>query len=60
MRAVVRRPPPVPALLLGVALWGVFATLAVYVLDSIAQTVGMMSGVMGSASQIDGGRYRLP
>jgi hypothetical protein len=51
--SVTRRPPPVPARLLGVAVWGVFATLAVYVVGGIVQAVGMVSGLMGSASRID-------
>jgi hypothetical protein len=33
--------------------WSVFATLAVYVLGSMAQAVGMLLGLTGSASQID-------
>ena len=34
-------------------MWSVFATLAVYVLGGMAQALGMMLGLMGSASQID-------
>lgn len=51
--SVTHRPPPVSSRLLGVGVWGVFATLAVYVLGSTAQAIGMVSGVSGSGSQID-------
>jgi hypothetical protein len=51
--SVTRRRPPVSPQLLGVGVWGVFATLAVYVLGSMVQAVGMGLGLMGSASQID-------
>jgi hypothetical protein len=43
----------VPVRLLGVAVWGAFATLAVYVLGSIVQAVGLASGLVGDASRID-------
>ena len=48
-----KRPPWPPPGLLGVLVWSVFATLAVYVLGSIAQALGMLLGLSGSASQID-------
>lgn len=51
--SVSRRPPPMSERLLGAAVWGVFATLAVYVAGSSIQAVGMVSGLAGSASQID-------
>jgi len=53
MLSVTRKSPPVPARLLGVMVIGVFATLATYVLGSIVQAVGIVSGVAGSPSQID-------
>lgn len=51
--SVTHRPPPVSSRLLGVGVWGVFATLGVYVLGSTAQALGMVTGVSGSGSQID-------
>jgi hypothetical protein len=36
-----------------VSVWGVFATLSVYVLGSMVQAVAMASGLMGGTSQID-------
>ena len=51
--SVTRRPPFLPPRLLGVLVWSVFATLAVYVLGSMAQALGMVLGLIGSASQID-------
>jgi hypothetical protein len=51
--SVTQRPSVLPPRLLGVLVWSVFATLAVYVLGSIAQALGMMLGLSGSASQID-------
>ncbi len=51
--SVTKRPPLLPPRLLGVLVWSVFATLAVYVLGSIAQALGMLLGLTGSASQID-------
>lgn len=51
--SVSRRPPPVSANLLGVAVWGAFATIAVYFLGSLVQAVGMVSGLTGSVSEID-------
>lgn len=41
-----------PALMTA-ALWGVFATLGVYVLGSLAEAAGMVTGLMGNADQID-------
>ena len=51
--SVTKRPPFLPPWLLGVMVWSVFATLAVYVLGGMAQALGMVLGLMGSASQID-------
>jgi hypothetical protein len=51
--SVTKRPPFLPPRLLGVMVWGVFATLAVYVLGSMAQALGMLLGLRGNASQID-------
>ena len=51
--SVTRGPPPVSVRPLGVGVWGVFATLAVYVLGSMVQAAGMASGLTGSANQID-------
>jgi hypothetical protein len=51
--SVSRRPTPLSATLVGVAVWGVFATLALYVLGSAVQAVGMVSGITGGASEID-------
>lgn len=39
--------------LLGVALWGAFATLAVYNLGSVVEAVGMATGLAGSPADID-------
>jgi hypothetical protein len=50
--SVSRRPSPVPPRLLGVSVWGVFATLAVYVLGSMVQAVAMVAGLMGGTSQM--------
>lgn len=43
--------PPPP--LMTVLVWGCFATLGLYVLGSVAQAVGMVSGLAGTADQID-------
>src|SRR5688500_7814150 len=51
--SVTNRPPLLPPKLLGILVWSVFATLAVYVLGSMAQALGMLLGLTGSASQID-------
>jgi hypothetical protein len=37
----------------GTLLWAAFATLAVYVVGSIAQAVAMLTGVAGDAEQLD-------
>jgi hypothetical protein len=37
-----------------VLLWGAFATLAIYSLGTVAQAVGMATGLAGSPDQIDG------
>src|SRR3712207_7496126 len=41
--SVTKRPPFLPPGLLGVMVWSVFATLAVYVLGGMAQALGMRS-----------------
>jgi hypothetical protein len=51
--SVTKRPPFLPPRFLGVIVWSVFATLAVYVLGSMVQALGMLVGLRGSASQID-------
>src|ERR671916_1516100 len=51
--SVTKRPPFLPPRLLGVMVWSVFATLAVYVLGGMAQALGMVLGLIGSARQID-------
>jgi hypothetical protein len=42
-----------PPRLLGMLVWGVFGTLAVYALGSVAQALGMVLGLTGSADQVD-------
>ena len=39
--------------LVGVSVWAAFATLGVYALGSVAEAVGMASGLTGSIDQID-------
>jgi hypothetical protein len=51
--SVSRRPPPVSTKLLGVAVWGVFATLAVYVVGGVGQAIAMTSGAMSGVDRID-------
>ena len=51
--SVTNRPPLLPPKILGVLVWSVFATLAVYVLGSMVQALGMLLALTGSASQID-------
>jgi hypothetical protein len=51
--SVAKRPRPMPPRLLGTLVWGSFATLAVYALGSVAQALGMVLGLMGSADQVD-------
>lgn len=51
--SIAKRPPLLPPRLLGVMVWSVFATLAVYVLGGMAQALGMLFGLIGSTSQID-------
>jgi hypothetical protein len=51
--SVTKRPPFLHPRLLGVMVWSVFATLTVYVLGGMAQALGMVLGLIGSASQID-------
>jgi hypothetical protein len=51
--SVAKRPPPLAPPVMGLLVWGVFATLAVYFLGGVAQMLGMAFGVMGSAAQID-------
>jgi hypothetical protein len=51
--SVAKRAPFLSPRLLRIMVWAVFATLAVYVLGSLAQALGMLTGLSGSASQID-------
>ncbi len=51
--SVAKRPRLIPPRLLGTLVWGTFATLAVYGLGSVAQALGMVLGVTGSADQVD-------
>ena len=51
--SVANRPPRLAPELVGVMIWSVFATLAVYALGSLAQALGMVSGLTGSADQVD-------
>ncbi|SCL69272.1 DUF3995 domain-containing protein [Micromonospora peucetia] len=51
--SVVERPRVLSPALLGVLLWGAFAMLGVYAVGSVAQAVGMVSGLAGTADQID-------
>jgi hypothetical protein len=51
--SVARRQRLVPPGLLGTFVWGAFATLAMYAVGSVAQALGMVLGVTGSADQID-------
>jgi len=51
--SVARGPRFVPPAIVGVGLWGICATLAVYTLGSVAQAVAMISGLAGSPSQIN-------
>lgn len=44
--------PGMPRRLLGVALWGAFATLGVYGLGSVLQAVGMATGIAGSMQDV--------
>lgn len=39
--------------LMTMLLWGAFATLSLYVLGSVTQAVGMITGLAGTADQID-------
>jgi hypothetical protein len=49
--SVTKRPPFLPPRLLGVIVWSVFATLAVYVLGSMAQALGMMLGLIAARAR---------
>ncbi|MEU9508548.1 hypothetical protein AB0D32_20000 [Micromonospora sp. NPDC048170] len=51
--SVAERPRVLSPALLGVLLWGAFAMLGVYAVGSVAQAVGMVSGLAGTADQID-------
>jgi hypothetical protein len=51
--SVASRPRFLPPAFLGVLLWGAFAMLALYGVGSLAQAIGMASGLTGSADQID-------
>jgi ABC-type Fe3+-siderophore transport system permease subunit len=50
--SVTRRPVGAPRVL-GVAVWGAFATVGVYALGSVVQAIGMVAGLGGSADEID-------
>jgi hypothetical protein len=51
--SVASRPRFLPPAFLGVLLWGAFAMLALYGVGSLAQAIGMASGLTGRADQID-------
>jgi hypothetical protein len=51
--SVARRPRIVSPTVVTVAVWAVFATLGVYTFGSVAQAIGMISGLAGSVDQID-------
>lgn len=51
--SVVNFPKFQPPVLMTVLLWGAFATLGLYALGSVAQAVGMLTGISGTADQID-------
>jgi hypothetical protein len=51
--AVSRTPRYLAPRIVGALLWAAFATLAVYVVGSIAQAVVMLTGVAGDAEQLD-------
>lgn len=53
--ASVRRPSWLPAPVLTVALWGAYSTLALYVMGSLVEAVGMVTGLAGSVDQITRG-----
>jgi hypothetical protein len=50
--SIARRPRFVSPAVVTVLVWGAFATLAVYVLGSMAEAVAIVSGLAGSADQI--------
>lgn len=47
-----KRPTPVPSSVLTALVWGAFALLGVYTLGNLVETVGMATGLVGSADQI--------
>ena len=51
--SVASRPRFLPPPVLGLLLWGAFATLALYGVGSLVQAIGLASGLTGSADQID-------
>jgi hypothetical protein len=51
--SVAHRPGPVRPAVVTVGVWAAFATLAVYVLGSIAEAAGMGLGLVGGADRID-------
>lgn len=51
--SVAKRPKLLPPTLLGLLLWGAFAMLGVYALGSVMQAVGMATGLVGTADQIE-------
>ncbi|HEX2131736.1 MAG TPA: hypothetical protein VHH15_09240 [Actinophytocola sp.] len=51
--SVTGRPRLVSVAVATVLLWGSFATIAVYALGSVAEMIGMVLGLSGSADQVD-------
>lgn len=51
---VAKRPRFVSSAVLTASVWGAFALLTVYTLGNLAETVGMATGLAGSADQITG------
>lgn len=48
----IAHPRWIPTALIAVVLWGVFATLGVYVIGSLAEAVGILTGLMGDPDSI--------
>lgn len=51
--SVAKRPRFVAPSKLAVVVWGAFATLSLYVAGSLVEAVGMLTGLVGSADDID-------
>jgi hypothetical protein len=51
--SVAKRPRFVSPSTLAVVVWGAFATLGLYVLGSLVEAAGMLTGLVGSADEID-------